>query len=228
MIDHKHGEEPKKHSTCALRGQRKRFLVSILAALLGSCLLGFASYSRRPYTCSICRMGKVDHQCLGLKWFDQEETDCSLWYRSNVERSHSHAWVQCTYCRRFGIPGLSGGYACVIGGPITGLSRTVQMEIYRHFEDRLEAKKLFMRLRRDRRRKRSHVDSTDGLGRRGLSRHLARFVGKASCRGRGSQLSSDATPATSLTRTGIAGPPRRTASRSRSPRWPMWRGCWPG
>jgi hypothetical protein len=146
MIDHECGEEPKDHSSCALRGQRKRYLVSILAGLLGLCLLAFASSSRRPYTCSICRKEKVDHECLGLRWSDQVETDCSLWYRSNFEPSHSHTWVQCTYCRRFGIPGLFGGYACVIGGPITGLSRTVQMEIYRHFEDRLEAKKLFIRL----------------------------------------------------------------------------------
>lgn len=29
---------------------------------------------------------------------------------------------------------------------MTGLSRTVQMEIYQHFEDRLEAKRLFIRL----------------------------------------------------------------------------------
>ena len=41
---------------------------------------------------------------------------------------------------------LSGGYACVVGGPITGLSRRVQVDIYRHFRDPLEAKALFIRL----------------------------------------------------------------------------------
>jgi hypothetical protein len=91
-------------------------------------------------------MDRVDHHLLGLGWSRQEETDCSLWYRENVERSHVHAWVRRTCCRPFGIPGLFGGYRCFIGGPLTGLSRTVQMSIYQHFGDRLEAKRLFMRL----------------------------------------------------------------------------------
>jgi hypothetical protein len=89
-------------------------------------------------------MDRVDHHLLGLKWSRLEETDCSLWYRGNVEPSHTHAWVKCTCCQRIGIPGLFGGYACIIGGPLTGLSRTVQMTIYEHFEDRLEAKRLFI------------------------------------------------------------------------------------
>jgi len=38
------------------------------------------------------------------------------------------------------------GYTCSIGGPITGLSRTVQIEVYHHFEDPLEAKRLFIRM----------------------------------------------------------------------------------
>ena len=115
-------------------------------ALLVSGLLGFPGYSRRPYTCAVCRADKVDCHVLGLRWSQQEDTDCSRWYRENVERSHAHVWITCTYCRRFGIPGLAGGYACHIGGPLTGLSRTVQMEIYQHFEDRLEAKRLFIRV----------------------------------------------------------------------------------
>jgi hypothetical protein len=128
------------------RGQAKRFLGLAFVAFVGSCLLGFPIYSRRPYTCAVCRMDRVDQGCLGLTWSSEKETDCSRWYESNVERAHVHSWVEGTHCRRFGIPGLYGGYGCRIGGPLTGLSRTVQIEIYRHFEDRLEAKRLFIRL----------------------------------------------------------------------------------
>lgn len=146
MIDPEFGGEPGRRKRVAMRGHGKRLLFWTLAALLGWCLLGLASPSRRPSTCSICRMESVDHLWLGLRWSDLEENDCSRWYRGHVERSHPHAWVQRGYCRRTGIPGLSGGYACVVGGPITGLSRRVQVNIYRHFEDQLEAKKLFIRL----------------------------------------------------------------------------------
>jgi len=41
-----------------------------------------------------------------------------------------------------------GGFACSIGPPITGLSERVQVEIYQHFSDRLEAKRLFLQLAR--------------------------------------------------------------------------------
>jgi hypothetical protein len=126
--------------------RRRKFLGLAFIAFLASCWLGLSSHDRRPYTCAVCRADRVDQSCFGLEWSRQQETDCSLWYASNVERTHSHSWVACTHCRRFGIPGLYGGYGCFIGGPITGLSRTRQLEIYQHFEDRLEAKRLFIRL----------------------------------------------------------------------------------
>jgi hypothetical protein len=34
-----------------------------------------------------------------------------------------------------GISFLAEGYACFAGGPLTGLSRTVHMAMYQHFED---------------------------------------------------------------------------------------------
>jgi hypothetical protein len=130
----------------AFRSHKLKLFCIICITLIVSCLLGFSPYSRRLYTCAVCRANKVDNNFVGLRWSSQESTDCSRWYSENVERSHTHAWIGCTYCRRFGIPGLAGGYACFVGGPLTGLSRTVQMTIYQHFEDRLEAKRLFIRL----------------------------------------------------------------------------------
>lgn len=135
-----------RHPSQVHRPYWPRLLTFTFVAWLGSTLLGFQFYYRRPYTCAVCRADKEDVHCLGLKWSHQEETDCSRWYRANVEPSHAHVWLQCTYCRRFGIPGLWGGYGCTVGGPITGLSRTVQTQIYQHFEDRFEAKRLFIRL----------------------------------------------------------------------------------
>ncbi len=143
MFDPEFDTKANRRHVHGLRNQR---LVGLLCiALTVSWLLGFSPYSRRPYTCAVCRANKVENHLLGWRWSSQESTDCSRWYTENVERSHAHAWVG-TYCRRFGIPGLGGGYGCFIGGPLTGLSRTVQMTIYNHFEDRLEAKQLFIRL----------------------------------------------------------------------------------
>ncbi len=120
-----------------------RFVVAFVA-VLGTCWLGLSSHSTRSATCAVCRMDRVDHKLFGLNWADQEETECSRWYRENVEPAHDHLWVRGGYCRRFGIPGIYGGYACSIGSPIYYFSRSTQMEIYRHFENRLEAKQIFV------------------------------------------------------------------------------------
>ncbi len=140
------GDEPGQRESWAMRSRMNKFVLWTLAVLFGSCLPGIAGPSRRPYACCICRVERMDHRWLGLKWSALEENECSRWYVRHVERSHQHAWVQRGFCRRIGIPGLYGGYAYVIGGPITGLSRRVQMDIYSHFGDPLEAKGLFIRL----------------------------------------------------------------------------------
>ena len=118
----------------------------VLTLVPAASILGFPGCSRTPYTCAVCREGKVVHSVLGVTWSDREETDCSRWYQGNVEPSHAHCWTECSHCRRFGIPGLYSGYGCFAGGPITSLSRTIQIDVYQHFKDPLEAKELFIRM----------------------------------------------------------------------------------
>jgi hypothetical protein len=146
MSDPKFDETRNHRSSFALQSQKLSFLASLCLTLILSTVFGLPTYSRRPYTCAACRTNKTDYQLLGLNWSREEETDCSRWYTENVERSDTHAWIACTYCRRIGIPGLGAGYGCFVGGPLTGLSRTVQISIYQRFEDRLEAKRLFIQL----------------------------------------------------------------------------------
>jgi hypothetical protein len=146
MLDPEFDVQPTGRDKQTSRSRKVYLLALAIVALLASNALWMPIYSRRPSTCVVCRADKVVHHFLWLKWSIQQETDCSRWYDENVEPSHSHSWIPCTYCQRFGIPGLGGGYSCSIGGPLTGLSRTVQVSIYQHFKDRLEAKRLFLRL----------------------------------------------------------------------------------
>jgi hypothetical protein len=139
-----------KASECRVWDLRRRLLrlfVVAWLALLVSSALGFHFHSRDTYTCAVCRAGKVNHQLLGINCSScEEETACSRWYGDHVEPSHAHVWITRGHCRRFGIPGFYGGYSCTVGGPLTGLSTTVQIEIYKHFKDPLDAKRLFCRL----------------------------------------------------------------------------------
>ena len=97
-----------------------------------------------------CRLGlphrRVESIPFGKTWFHDEDGECSRWYQKHVEPSHEHTWMDRTRCRRCGIPGIYGGYSCRIGSPLEGLSSRLQIQIYDHFEDKLEAKRLFIRL----------------------------------------------------------------------------------
>jgi hypothetical protein len=148
MLDPEFDQDASHRRRHPERPRAPRILSLAFVVWLGSYLLGFPGCSRIPYTCAVCRKDKVEHRCLGLGWSEQEETDCSLWYQANVERTHPHVWLERTHCRRFGIPGLYGGYACTGGGPLTHLSRTLQIKIYRHFRDPSDAKRLFIGLGR--------------------------------------------------------------------------------
>ena len=132
----------------AVRGGRRKVVLIAVPAFLVFCWLCFSSYDYRPYTCAVCRMDRVDQLCLGHFWSSRRETDCSRWYSDNIEPVHEHDWAAKGRCRRFGIPFIYEGYACTIGTPITMLGQSRQIEIYQHFEDPLEARRLFESLAR--------------------------------------------------------------------------------
>lgn len=123
-----------------------RLLILALAIPPLLVLFDFARPTRRANECALCRLQKVDSRFL---WFRRSETHpnkCSRWYQAHVEPTHTHLWAPCAHCERIGIPGIYGGYACSVGSRITGLSQTVQIDIYRHFKNPLEAKRFFVRL----------------------------------------------------------------------------------
>lgn len=122
-----------------------RLLILALAIPPLLVLFDLARPTRRANECALCRLQKVDSRFL---WFRRSETHpnkCSRWYQAHVEPTHTHLWAPCAHCERIGIPGIYGGYACSVGSRITGLSQTVQIDIYRHFKNPLEAKRFFVR-----------------------------------------------------------------------------------
>ncbi len=150
MLDAKLDQRQGRRHLHAFRKPILTFAGLACGAFLVFSFLGLQAYERRPSTCAVCRAYKTDYHFLTFRWSEQEDSDLTPWYSAHVEPSHTHEWVPCSYCRRIGIPGLTSGYSCLIGSPLTGLSQSVQTSIYQHFEDPLEATRLFIRLgRRD-------------------------------------------------------------------------------
>lgn len=112
-----------------------------VAALLAGL---FVPVSRLRHTCVVCRLSRLDTTAFGLTRSAYAETDCSRWYAAHVEPRHDHLWERGT-CRS---TGNLIGMPMSVGGspgrfPIHGLPTSVQKEVYRHFADPREAKRLF-------------------------------------------------------------------------------------
>lgn len=136
-------------------GHRNKILV-VAATSLGIVFIthlflsGHAA-NRLHQTCAICRLNRVDYTSTitGRTRSRVAETSCSAWYREKSEDQHDHVWV------RSPTVGLVNFYGQTIGvsdndetpgRAIWLLSPNQQIEIYEHFDGRLEAKALFTAL----------------------------------------------------------------------------------
>ena len=118
---------------------------------LGVCLLAVAFVlaevqmgSRAKSTCVLCRLDRTETTLYGLRWVSYRETECSTWYRANLDAGHAHLW-EWTGCRQM-LNGFSQrlGWECrATRHPIYELPAGAQVEIYQHFPDPAAARRLF-------------------------------------------------------------------------------------
>ena len=53
---------------------------------------------KRYFTCAVCGMNRHTVRALSFSVKDtQTDTECSHWYRDNVEPQHEHIWVRGTW-----------------------------------------------------------------------------------------------------------------------------------
>jgi hypothetical protein len=100
--------------------------------------------SRLSHTCVACRLTRVDATCFGLTRSTYYENECSRWYSAHVEPVHAHVWERGTCRYTSNLLGAPVSVGCRPGHyPIRLLDPSTQMQVYLHFKDPLEAKKLF-------------------------------------------------------------------------------------
>ena len=116
----------------------------IALGLLALVVASGIQVSRLSHTCVACRLGRVDASCLGLTRSTYHENECSRWYSAHVESTHDHVWERGTCRYASNLLGRPVSVGCRPGHyPIRLLDPTTQMQVYQHFKDPLEAKKLF-------------------------------------------------------------------------------------
>lgn len=99
--------------------------------------------SELGHSCVICRLNRVDSTLFHFTRSAYQPTECSRWYAEHVEPSHAHAWGRWPCGRVENLLGGRMGFRCGFGHPIHTLPSHSQMRVYQHFEDPLEAKRLF-------------------------------------------------------------------------------------
>ena len=130
------------------RGKNLTIAVTCLgiALLTHLFLIGHAT-NRRHYTCAICRLNRVDYTSVitGRVRNSFRESSCSKWYRDNIESDHEHIWVRSSTIGLVNFYGQTVGVGDndeTPGRVIWRLSPDQQIELYKHFDDPLQAKRL--------------------------------------------------------------------------------------
>ena len=103
--------------------------------------------SSLQYTCALCRFSRLDRTCLGMTHSQYSENDCSRWYASHVEPTHSHLWQSSTCRYTTNLARTWYSYGCKPGEfSLFCLDRDDQLAFYEHFADPAKAKAVFLKL----------------------------------------------------------------------------------
>ena len=125
-------------------------VVAVLLVILTAMLLGTPAWHRHRHTCVICRLERTDVTSpFGQTTSTFRETSCSKWYAAHVEATHEHIWAAnptMQSVNAYGVVGGAGDNEARPGRVIWRLTPDEQMELYKHFSQPLQAKRLFISL----------------------------------------------------------------------------------
>lgn len=124
--------------------------------MLGVALINFVALivpcvTHETFTCAICHAKQHERRFFGIGIGGDDkfkDTECSIWYRENVEPRHGHVWCrgpgQVSY-NVIGIPytSISSGKA---SGPIAGFGAAEALLVYQNCPDQGQAREVFLRL----------------------------------------------------------------------------------
>jgi hypothetical protein len=75
-----------------MNGFRNVLVVGFIGVVVLLLLSAKEVGSRASYRCLFCRLKRSETKFLGTTRSNDEETDCSRWYRAHVEPAHAHIW----------------------------------------------------------------------------------------------------------------------------------------
>ena len=124
----------------------------LLCAVVVGALLFVPVVKKDYFSCAICGMQHRETSFAGFRFAAaDEETDCSNWYRKNVEPRHEHLWIRATWSEAYGlcgVPRIGSNFAHRADGPIIRFGSQERMLIYQHCPDPELARAAFVRLSR--------------------------------------------------------------------------------
>lgn len=124
-------------------------VVAIILLAVVDCILRSHSCTLRRHMCVICRFERIDDECIYRQTTSiYQDTACSVWYAPHVEPSHEHVWAPAACDVRFNLYGqrLGESQPYARGRAIRKFTPEEQIRIYEHFDNPLDAKRVFVSL----------------------------------------------------------------------------------
>ncbi len=132
------------------RRKRRRWILLVFAFLI---LLFVPLVQETSFKCAICAQQRKEQRVVGiLASRSERDTECSNWYRANVEPQHNHVWVRGPMAygsTLYGLPIYMSQLSSRVNGPIFWLgSDRSKLVMYKKSPDPVLTRDLFLRLAR--------------------------------------------------------------------------------
>ena len=149
MAEHEYSETASVTSKHKYRKRRRWVLLVTTILILTFFPIGHETWFR----CAVCSMPHSELRIAGiLASSSEQETECSKWYRANVEPHHIHVWVRGPMAygsTLYGLPIYMSQLSSRVSGPIFWLgSDRSKLVMYKKSPDPVLTRDLFLRLAR--------------------------------------------------------------------------------
>lgn len=130
---------------------RRRCLLGSLSVLVLTAFLLVPVAHTFSYSCAACGKHRTDLLAFGMPLSRTEsETDCSRWYRNNLEPHHDHLWVRNPWSQNYylwgTLPGFGNQSSNLADGPLAFVGTGMRLLIYQESDDPKKVRDIFIRL----------------------------------------------------------------------------------
>ncbi len=111
-----------------------KFVCWLLGAILVIGILPLTVRTQSSFTCTLCRVERIDNSLIGFPWQTFRDSEFTEWYRKHRPQ-HVHAWGWQGTIRGISLFGATTYRACGVHHPVCDIPQTTLQEFCEQADD---------------------------------------------------------------------------------------------